>query len=184
MNYELNRSLTVLADGDVISGFRRARLTGHDSLGLYPMPFVLRLWNLAEADYLLLCSAKVLSVRSGDSVLASGTVSDVCRRAVPEGRVTEAVFAAGLNLWEAPVSLSVEAGTSVSETVRRILAESGTGISLLSFPVADPVRSRPELIEISRNKAAQIVFACQSSAADDLIRKLITIHGVLPAIGC
>ena len=144
MNYELNRSLTVQADGAVISGFRRARLTGHDALGLYPMPFVLRLWNLAEADYLLLCSANVLSVRSGDSVLASGTVSDVCRRAVPEGRVTEAVFAAGLNLWEAPVSLGVEAGVPVSETVQRILEASGTGISLLSFPGADPVRSRPQ----------------------------------------
>lgn len=144
MNDELNRRLTVEADGTVLTGFRRARLTGHDALGLYPMPFVLRLWNLAEADYLLLCSAKVLSVRNGDSVLASGTVSDVCRRAVPEGRVTEAVFAAGLNLWEAPVSLGVEAGVPVSETVRRILAESGTGMALLSFPGADPVRSRPQ----------------------------------------
>ena len=50
------------------------------------------------------------------------------------------------------------------------------------FP--DPVRSRPERIEISRDEAAQIVFACQSSAADDLIRKLITIHGVLPVHSC
>lgn len=141
---DLDRSLRVYADDMLLSGFRRARLTGHDALGLYPMPFVLRLWNLAEADYLLLSSAKVLSVRSGDSVLASGTVSDVCRRAVPEGRVTEAVFAAGLNLWEAPVSLSVETGVPVSETVRRILAESGTGIPLLSFPGADPVRFRPQ----------------------------------------
>ena len=141
---ELERSLTVLADGVPVSGFRHARLTGHDALGLYPMPFVLRLWNLAEADYLLLCSAKKLSVRSGDSVLAAGSVSDVCRRVVPDGRVTEVVFAAGLKLWEAWVSVSVAAGASVSGTVRRILAASGTGIPLLSFPAADPVRSGPQ----------------------------------------
>ena len=48
----------------------------------------------------------------------------------------------GPPLWEAPVSLSVEAGVSVSETLRRILAASGTGISLLAFPGPDPVRTR------------------------------------------
>ena len=47
-----------------------------------------------------------------------------------------------MDLWEAPVSLSVEAGVSVSETVRRILTASGTGIRLLSFPGRDPVFSR------------------------------------------
>ena len=144
MNYEFDRSLTVFADGFRVSGFRHARLTGRDALGLYPMPFTLRLWNLAESDYLLLASAKALSVRCGDSVLASGTVSDVYRRSVSEGMLTEAVFAAGLGLWETPVSLSVEAGTSVSDTVRLLLAASGTGVRLLSFPGADPVRSRAQ----------------------------------------
>ena len=61
---------------------------------------------------------------------------------VPEGKITEVVFAAGLGLWETPVSLSVEAGVSVSGTVRQILSASGTGIPLLSFPGEDPVRSR------------------------------------------
>ena len=179
MNDELNRRLTVEADGTVLTGFRRARLTGHDALGLYPMPFVLRLWNLAEADYLLLCSAKMLSVRSGDSVLASGSVSDVFRRAVPEGRVTEAVFAAGLNLWEALVSLSVEAGVSVSETVRRILAESGTGMALLSFPGADPVRSRPQAFF---GRAAECIEEALSAAG---ARGYLTESGlcIVPAEG-
>ena len=61
---------------------------------------------------------------------------------MPEGKITEVVFAAGLGLWETPVSFSVEAGVSVSDMVRRILSESGTGIPLLSFPGEDPVRSR------------------------------------------
>ena len=141
---ELDRSLTVLADGAPVTGFRRAYLTGRDALGLYPMPFTLRLWNISEEGYLALQAAKTLSVRHGDSVLASGSVSDVCRRTVPEGTLTEVAFAAGLGLWETPVSLSVEAGVSVSETVRKILDASGTGISLLSFPGEDPVRSRAQ----------------------------------------
>lgn len=141
---DLDRSLVVLADGEPVAGFRHARLTGRDALGLYPMPFILRLWNLAESDYHLLRGAKAVSVLHGGSVLASGAVSDVCRRTDSEGTVTETVFAAGLSLWETPVSLSVEAGVSVSETVRRVLEASGTGTALLSFPGEDPVRTRPQ----------------------------------------
>ena len=77
-----------------------------------------------------------------DSCLAWGRVSDVFRRTVPEGTVTTAAFSLGLDLWEAQASVSVEAGVTVSETVRRILSASGTGIQLLSFPGTDPVFSR------------------------------------------
>ena len=139
---DLSRTLAVLADGAPVAGFRRARLAGRDSLGLYPMPFTLRLWNLSDDGYCQLAAAKELSVLHGGSVLAAGKVSDVCRRTAPEGRVTEAVFSAALPLWETPVSLSAEAGVSISETVRRILDTSGTGIPLLSFPGPDPVRTR------------------------------------------
>ncbi len=134
MNYELSRALSVYADGKALTGFCHACLTGRDALGLYPMPFTLQLWNLADSDYHALCASKNLSVRHEDSVLASGRVSDVYLQIVPEGKITEVVFAAGLGLWETPVSLSVEAGVSVSETVRRILEVSGTWIPLLSFP--------------------------------------------------
>lgn len=132
---DLSRTLTVLADGDPVAGFTRARLTGTDAVGLFPMPFRLRLWNLPDKNPLT--AAKEISVLHDGSVLASGTVSDVFRRAVPEGTVTEVLFSAGLRLWEAPVSLSVEAGVTVSETVRRVLTASGTGIPLLSFPGED-----------------------------------------------
>ena len=142
MNYELSRALSVYADGKALVGFRHAYLSGRDALGLYPMPFTLRLWNLADSDYHALCAAKNLSVRHDDSILASGKISDVYLSLVPEGKITEVVFAAGLGLWETPVSLSVEAGVSVSGTVRQILSASGTGIPLLSFPGEDPVRSR------------------------------------------
>ena len=142
MNYELIRSLTVSADGEILTGFCHARLTGRDSIGLYPMPFCLKLWNLPDGGYYQLSAAKEVSVLHHDSVLASGSISDVYRKTVPEGTVTEIVFAAGLGLWETPVSLSVEAGVSVSETVRRLLEASGTGVSLLGFEGEDPVRTR------------------------------------------
>lgn len=158
---EPDRNLDVLADGEPVAGFRHARLTGRDALGLYPTPFTLRLLNLAEAEYLKLSAAKTLSVRHGSSVLASGSISDVYRRTVPEGTLTEAVFAAGLSLWEAPVSLSVEAGVSVSETVRRILKASGTGIRLLSFPGNDPARNRGQAFF---GRAAECVEEALSAA--------------------
>lgn len=157
----LSGSLTVLADGRPVSGFGRARLSGRDAAGLDPLPFTLRLWNLAESAYHLLATAKRVSVSREDSVLASGQVSDVCRGTVPEGTVTEAVFSPGLALWEAPVSLSVEAGVSVSETVRRILAASGTGIALLSFPGNDSVRTRGQAFF---GRAAECVNEALSAA--------------------
>ena len=138
---DLSRTLTVWADGDILP-FRRARLTGRDSIGLFPMPFTLEAWNLDEDAFLRLSRASRIRVERGGSVLAEGRVTEVYRRTVPEGTVTRAVFSAGIDLWEAPVSLSVEAGATVSETVRRILEASGTGVSLLSFPEEDPVRSR------------------------------------------
>ena len=116
MNDELSRALSVYADGKALTGFRHVHLTGRDALGLYPMPFTLRLWNLADSDYHMLRAAGRISVMHEQSVLAAGRISEVYMRLVPEGKITEVVFAAGLGLWETPVSLSVEAGVSVSET--------------------------------------------------------------------
>ena len=55
---DLSRELVVLADGIPLTGFVRARLTGQDALGLYPMPFTLRVWNLAEEDDPALAAAR------------------------------------------------------------------------------------------------------------------------------
>ena len=175
----ISRNLTVTADGFPLTGFRRARLTGRDTLGLCPMPFTLRLWNLSDSGYYLLAASKELSVSSGDAVLASGAVSDVYRRMTPEGRITEVVFSPALSLWEAPVSLSLEAGASVSETIRRILEASGTGISLLSFPGSDPVRTRGQAFA---GRAAECVAEALSAAS---ARGCLTAAGlcVVPAEG-
>ena len=168
MNCELNyefpftRSLSVFADGEPVTGFGRARLTGKDTLGLYPSAYTLRLWNLPDPERKMLSAAREISVRRGDAVLAAGQAADACSFDGPEGTVTEVVFSAGLRLWEAPVSLSVEAGVSVSETVRRILEASGTGIRLLAFPGEDPVRTRGQAFY---GRAAECVETALSAAS-------------------
>ena len=139
---ESDRHLTVLTDGETFAPDSRFRLSGTLRIGLFPSLFLLECWNLSEEDVFRLRNTKELSVLREDSCLAFGQVSDVFCRTVPEGTVTTVAFSLGLDLWEAQVSLSVPAGVSVSETVRRILSASGTGIRLLSFPGQDPEPSR------------------------------------------
>ena len=153
--------MQIRADDKDVDGFSRAQIIGTETVGLLPMPFMMRLWNVGESDYNGIAAAKAVSVLSGESVLASGEIADVCRRSVPEGTMTEIAFSQGLRLWEAPVSLPVEAGVTVSETVRRILDASGSGISLLAFPEVDPVRVRGQAF---MGGAAECVLEAISAA--------------------
>ncbi len=159
---ETNRELTVLADDEPFASGYRFRLSGTTSVGLFPSRFTLQCWDLAEKDYQCLATAKTLSVLRGDSCLAYGAVSDVFRQTVPEGTLTIAAFSLGLDLWEAPVSLSVEAGASVSGTVSQLLASSGTGIPLLSFPGLDPIASRGQAF---CGRAAEEIMTALSAAS-------------------
>ena len=142
MEIAKNRTLTVLADGESVTGYARARLLGTERLGLYPSVFMLHLWNVAEEDYLALSRSKEVTVLHEDVVLVSGTVSDAFRSRGKSGTEVHVAIAPGLGLWEAPVSLDVEAGVTVSETVQRLLEASETGIQLLSFPGEDPMSTR------------------------------------------
>ena len=142
MQNQMDRTLTILADGEPVRGYARARLLGTERLGLYPSLFMLHLWNVAEEDYLALSRSREVTVMHEDVVLVSGTVSDAFRSRGKSGTEAHVAIAPGLKLWEAPVSLDVEAGVKVSETVQRLLDASGTGIQLLSFPGADPVITR------------------------------------------
>ena len=107
-------------------------------------------------------NTKELSVMRENSCLAFGQVSDVFCRTVPEGTITTVAFSLGLDLWESRVSLSIPAGTPVSETVRRLLAASGTGIRLLSFPGEDPVCFRGQAFF---GRAAECIVDAISAAS-------------------
>ena len=139
---QMDRTLTILADGEPVTGYARARLFGTERLGLYPGLFMLHLWNVAEEDYLLLSRSREVIVMHEDVVLASGLVSDAFRSRGKSGTEAHVAIAPGLTLWETSISLDVEAGVTVMETVRRLLEASGTGITLLSFPGEDPVTTR------------------------------------------
>ena len=49
MEKNLFRSLTVLADGEQVTGFCYAHLTGREALGLLPLPYTLRILNLPDS---------------------------------------------------------------------------------------------------------------------------------------
>ena len=159
---ESDRHLTVFADGDLFASDSRFHLLGTLRIGLFPSLFLLQCWNLSDSDSFRLRNAKKLSVMREDSCLAFGQVSDVFTETVPEGTVTTAAFSLGLDLWKSRVSLSVPSGVSVSETVRRILAASGTGIQLLSFPGEDPVFSRGQAF---CGRAAECITETLSAAS-------------------
>ena len=128
----IDRSLSVMLDGEPFSFSGRMRLRGEDELSLFPALFTLELWNLPEEYFLRLFRAKVISVSHDDACLVSGMISDVFRHPTQEGVKTTVAISLGLDLWESTVSLAVPAGITLSDTVRQILAASGTGICLLA----------------------------------------------------
>ena len=144
MQNQMDRTLTILADDEHVTGYARARLLGAERLGLYPSLFMLHLWNVAEEDYLLLSRSREVMVMHEDVVLVSGTVSDAFRSRGKSGTEAHVAISPGLKLWEAPVSLDVEAGVTVSDTIRRLLEVSETGIQLLSFPGENPSTTRAQ----------------------------------------
>ena len=156
------RKLTVLTDSTPLDTECRFHLSGRLRAGLFPSLFLLQCWNLFDSDVYRLQNTKNLSVLREDSCLACGQVSDVYRQTVPEGTVTSAAFSPGLALWGKEVSLSVPAGISVSETVRRLLHASGTGIRLLSFPGRDPVFPRGQAF---CGRAAECILSALSAAS-------------------
>ena len=149
-------------------------LQGKDDLSLWPALFRLELYNLPEEQYLLLTRTKTLAVSHAGACLVDGRVTDTFRRPVPNGTITEVFVSAGLNLWEARICLSIPAGTPVSETVRRILTASGTGIPLLSPPNPDPASFRPGAYF---GRAAECVERALSAAN---CRCALTPSGVMP----
>ena len=140
----LERNLAVLVDGASVADGCRVRFRGELALSLYPDLLTVHILNLSDQSYHQLRQGGSLSVICGPSLLASGAVRDVSRETRPEGVWTVIGFSLGLDLWEAPVSLSVPAGSPVSATVERLLFASGTPWKLLSFPGPDPVYPRSQ----------------------------------------
>ena len=142
---DVAKSFDVYADERLIATYSRAILSGRDELDLYPTEYTLVLFNLSEDEYLNLSRCRKISVEKEGSILASGINVNVYRRIAPDGALIFVVFSQGIDLWEKPVSLSVDSESHVSGAVQAILAASGLDIALLSFSGEDPVVSRPQV---------------------------------------
>ena len=141
---DLSRELQVFTDGDLFEPGAHFHLFGKISADLYPSLFTLECMKLKDSAVTRLMNSKTIKIQHAGSCVAYGKISDVFRQTTPEGTVTTVAFSPNMDLWEPLVSLSVEAGVSVSETVRRILEASGTGIQLLSFPGEDKIITRAQ----------------------------------------
>ena len=139
-----DRTLTVLADGEEIMGLPHIRLSARYGQSLYPYPFFLRVWNAPETVYHRLERAKTILVLHGETVLAAGDSVDVTREIVEEGNLITVTFALGFHFWNSWVSLSVEAGATVADTVRQLLVAAGSDKQLLTEPKNNAVFSRPQ----------------------------------------
>ena len=138
----LIRDLHVFADGREVAQSCRMRLTARENLSLLPQLFQLEIENLSASSSVLLPSARSVEVRSGDSVLASGSPVSSCSRRRLGRSLFSLSFSPGMALWQSSVSLS--AGMSVSDSVRAVLSASGTGIPLAAFSADDAFLTRPQ----------------------------------------
>jgi len=150
-SFPVVRSLRVFADGQEIAQSCRIRLALMESMSLLPALYSLEIENLSEASEALLSAASVVEVHSdgtiaahGSSILASGSVLSVFPRIQSGRRILSVSFSPGMALWQSAVSLSLTGGMRVSDTIRAILAASGTGIRLSAFLAEDRPLSRPQ----------------------------------------
>ena len=183
----IDRSFSVMLDGKPFSFSGRMRLRGEDELSLFPALFTLELWNLPEEYFLRLFRAKMISVSHDDACLVSGSISDVFRQPAKEGVVTTVAISLGLDLWESTVSLTVPANTSLSDTIRQILAASGTGICLLADLENDSTLVRPQSFFGRAAECVSQVLArpfrstgvIPSEAEGSFLRAMLTPSGII-----
>ena len=137
----IHRSLSAFADGVLLSA-SRLELILREELSLAPALFLLKLSGLPEGEAERLSRARVLEVRTENTVLARGTVAEVLQEETEKGPVLSASFSPVLPLLDTFVSLSVPAGVPLSRTLSLILAAAG-GIPL-SFSRPDPALPRAQ----------------------------------------
>ena len=157
----VNRTLYALIDNETIEADYQLHLRSRSAMSLCPQLCFLSLRNISVATLSQLHNGKNISVSTGISLLAFGEITDVIQRQTEDGNLTVVSFAPGLSLWEAAVSLSVPAGLSASDTIRQILASTGTGCSLIAYTGDDPIFSRGQTFH---GRAADAIVSVLSAA--------------------
>ncbi len=146
MSFDFIREMTVFADGEPLARGCRLRLTGGRDLSLRPGLFRLQAWDLTDSVIWALSSARLLEVRSGPSVLASGELCDAHTAIRLGRRITELAFSPGMTLWKSACSLSLAPGLTVKEAVKAVLRTlPSPGLPLAGFTAKNPVLSRSQV---------------------------------------
>ncbi len=109
------------ADGEPAAPGCRLRLTGGRDLSLRPGLFRLIAYDLTDSVISMLSSAKLLEVRSGHSILASGELCDSHTSIQCGRRITELAFCPGMSLWKNACSVSLAPGLKVTDAVKAVL---------------------------------------------------------------
>lgn len=138
------RELRIFADGREIAQGCRIRLSLLEHMSLLPQLYSLEIENLSESSQAQVASASSIEVQSGNSVLASGSVISVCPRNESGRKILSVSFSPGFGLWQSVVALSVTDGLSVSDTMKAVLASSGSGVPLAAFLAKDKNMTRPQ----------------------------------------
>lgn len=138
------RSLRLFSDGREIGQSCRMRLSLTETVSLLPQLYSLEIENLSASSETLLTASSSLEVRSGDSVLVAGALLSACPRNRSGRRILSVSFSPGMALWQSAISLSLTGGLRVSDTLRAVLAASGTGIPLATFLAEERVFSRSQ----------------------------------------
>ena len=131
------RELRIFADGREIARSCRIRFSLLEHMSLLPQLYSLEIENLSESSEALVSSAASIEVQSGKSVLASGSVISVCPRNESGRKLLAVSFSPGFGLWQSVVALSVTDGLSVSDTMKAVLASSGSRVPLAAFLAED-----------------------------------------------
>ncbi|MCR4876509.1 MAG: hypothetical protein K5922_05010 [Clostridiales bacterium] len=138
------RSLTVLADGREVAAGCHLRLIGSETMSLDPGLFHLTVEDLPPFSKEQISEANILEVRSGASVLASGTVDDIYSCVWNGKNQTTVSFTTGFDLWESTVSFTAQQGVRATDLARAVLMLSGTGVQLAGFTGVEKIMTRSQ----------------------------------------
>ena len=138
------RDLHVFLNDHEIAQGCHMLLTAQTTLTLRPALHHLDVYDLSDSSMAMLAGGGVLEVRTGISVLSRGEVTEHYTSRQKGKTITSIVFSPGLSLWSSSVSLSLSSGLKASDTMKALLAASGTGISLAAFAAEDAAFFRPQ----------------------------------------
>lgn len=133
---DFDRTLRLYADGKLVDT-ERIRVVGKSSMTLSPDAWTVSLSNADAGSRSQLGNAKEMVVTNGSGgVLCKGTPVDVT--VVTEGvtEIARVLLVSGMDFWRSTVSMSIQGGSSVQETLCMLISRAGLPLSMGLCPGA------------------------------------------------